>query len=120
MKNLCLISGIILILSGCGGGGSGGSKGPGPVVDDGFPPNIHIHGLGLQGGLDENATVTVNSTADNDAINDNAFSVLIPMGDDGIPDDPIAGDNASGSLDMSAIDGAGNTTAYEVDFTLYH
>ena len=119
MKPLCLISAIMLFMSGCGGGGSG-SKGSDPIVDDGFAPNIHIHALGLQGDLDEDATVTVNGVVDNDASNDKVFSVLIPMGADGIPDDPAAGDNASGTLDMSASDGAGNTADYEVDFTLYH
>lgn len=119
MKHLCLLCGITLLLASCGGGG-GGSKGPAPVVDDGFAPNIHIHALGLQGDLDEDATVTVNGIADNDANIDNVFSVLIPVGDDGVPDDPAAGDDASGTLDMSASDGAGNTADYEVDFTLYH
>jgi len=87
--------------------------------DDGAPA-ITLESLGLTGGLDEAATVTVNDVADQDEAVDASDEGAVDLGDDGLPDDPPDGSSATGTLSMEATDGTGKVGGHEVSFELHH
>ena len=108
---------VLLAFCGCGGGGGGGKSKAAP---DTTAPDIHIDAIGMQGALDESATVTVNSVTDQDGLNDAGFSVLLPMGTHGLPADPATGSSAMGTLQMQATDASTNVGGQDLDLTIHH
>ena len=106
-------------LCACAGGSGGGGGGGAPVADT-TPPEINISAVGLSGTLSESATVTVNSVADDDGLNDDEFSVLIDLGTNGLPSDPASGASANATLTMTATDPSSNEGGQEVDLTINH
>ncbi len=109
---------VLFMLCSCGGNGGGGT-GLIPTPDT-TAPDIHFDALGMQGSLDEPAVVSVNGIADQDATVDTSFSVIITLGDNGLPLDPDIGTTASGSLIMTATGPSMNLGGQELDFTIYN